>query len=109
MPDAIRDQVMPDLLSELAAKLAALLIEEGLPRERAHALGRKAADFVRRDWGGQKIYIPMGQALDISERDQEIARRWHGRNTLEICREFGISEPHLRRIVAAVRKRHNGG
>jgi Mor family transcriptional regulator len=95
----------PDFLSDLAAKLAALLIEEGLPRERADAIARRQVDAVRRDWGGLKPYIPMGRTVDVQRRNIEIQRRWTGSNARELCREFEISEIHLRRIVIARRDR----
>jgi Mor family transcriptional regulator len=90
----------PEFLSDLAAKLAALLVEEGLPRERADAITRMHVEAIRRDWGGLRPYISMGRALDNDKRDAEIARRWNGTNARELCREFQISEPHLRRILA---------
>lgn len=89
----------PVFHEDLAAKLAALLIGEGLPGDRAHALARRHVDDVRRDWGGMKVYIPMGRDIDNAARNAEIVRRWNGRNTAELCREYRISEPHLRRIA----------
>jgi len=91
----------PEFLSDLADKLSALLVEEGLARERAQAIARRHVDAVRRDWGGLRPYVPMGRALDNDRRDAEIKRRWNETNARELCREFDISEPHLRRIVAA--------
>jgi len=90
----------PEFLSDLAAKLAALLVEEGLPLVRADAITRRHIEAIRRDWGGLRPYISMGRALDNDKRDAEIARRWNGHNARELCREFQISEPHLRRILA---------
>jgi Mor family transcriptional regulator len=78
-------------------------VEEGLPRAQADAIARWQVDAVRRDWGGLKPYIPMGRAIDKDERDAEIERRWNGNNARELCRQFEISEPHLRRILAARR------
>jgi Mor family transcriptional regulator len=91
----------PEFLEYIAANLAALLTDEGLSVERARSIARRHVDKMRRDWRGAKVYIPMGRYLDKSERDVEIARRWNGRNTRELCREFGISEVHLRRIAAS--------
>ena len=89
-------------LEELAAKIAALLVDRGLAVDLAREAARDCTEYVRRDWGGQKIYIPM----DKARRNDEIAACWNGRNTLALCREYRISASHLRRLHACwVKKR----
>ncbi len=102
MNDAVPRQY-PEILEDLAAKLAALLIEEGLAPERARGIAFRHAEQVRRDWGGQKLYIPTGQSYEVTQRDLEIYRRWNGRNGIELCREFRITDTWLRAIVNRVR------
>lgn len=90
-------------LGELAAKIAAVLVDRGLAADLAEQAARDCIEFVRADWGGQKIYIPM----DRARRNDEIAARWNQRNTLSLCREYHISESHLRRLHARWRKNKN--
>ncbi len=102
MNDAVQRQY-PEILEDLAAKLAALLAEEGLAPERARAIAWRHVERLRRDWGGQKLYIPMGQSYEVSQRDVEIFRRFNGRNHVELCREFRITDTYLRTIINRVR------
>ena len=93
----------PEFLEELAAKIAAFLVDRGLDPVTSQAAGQDCAEYVRRDWGGQRIYIQMGRTFELGQRDRELAARWTGRNTRELCLEYRITETHLRRVVAAVR------
>ncbi|MBI3043589.1 MAG: hypothetical protein HYY78_12285 [Betaproteobacteria bacterium] len=92
-------------LPELADKLIAFLIAAGWSRERAEALARALVDSMRRNWGGTQVYIPSQRPIDRLLRDAEIARRWNGRNTLELCREFGISDERVRQIYDEARRK----
>lgn len=97
------DPVIPaylQFLEELAAKIAAVLVDRGLAADLAREAARDCTEYIRRDWGGQKIYVPM----DKARRNDEIASLWTGRNTLSLCREYHISESHLRRLHARWKK-----
>ncbi len=74
-----------------------------MERSRAEQVACKIVNIIWRDWGGQKLYIPTGRAAYLAKRNAEIAHRWNGRNTGELCCEFHISETRLRTIVAAHR------
>lgn len=102
--DPAQPETYPDLLEELSAKIASLLAERGIDAAVAADAGRHCAEFVRRDWGGQKIYIPMGKSYDVSRRDREIAARWNGKNTRELCVEYRMSETNIRRIAGNLRR-----
>ena len=93
----------PEFLEELSAKIAAFLVDRGFDATLAQELGADCAEYVRRDWGGQRIYIPTGKEFELGQRDRDLAARWNGRNTRELCIEFRITETHLRRVVAAFR------
>lgn len=97
-------QRYPEILEDLAAKLTALLVEEGLPAARARDIAFRHAEQVRRDWGGQKIYVPMGQSYEVTQRDLEIYRRFDGRNGIDLCREYGITDTWLRAIITRARE-----
>lgn len=98
-------ETYPALLEELASKVAQVLVERGIDPALARDAGRDCAEFVRRDWGGQKIYIQMGKSYEVARRDREIAARWNGRNTRELCVEFGVSETAVRRAGDKVKRR----
>lgn len=97
--DPAQSETYPELLEGLAAKIASILIERGIDAPLARDAGRYCAEYVRRDWGGYKIYIPMAKSYDKERRDREIAERWNGKNTRELCVEFEVSETTIRRAA----------
>lgn len=99
----------PEFLEELAAKVAALLVDRGFDPALARGVANDCAEYVRLDWGGQRVYIPMGRVFDLSRRDREIAAMWNGSNTRDVCRKYNISETHLRRIAEAARANSKNG
>ncbi len=102
--DTTPSKPYPDLFEELAAKIASRLIERGIVAEIAGDVGKDCAEYIRRDWGGHKMYVPKGDSYDRSLRDQQIAERWNGRNTRELCVEFRVSETTIRRAATKPRR-----
>lgn len=90
----------PELYDELAAIMAASLVEEGVttPDDARRAARRFVERLRRSPLAGQKHYFPRGKLIDVEEMRQEIGRRWDGRNTRELCNEFDISETWLREL-----------
>jgi len=90
----------PAMLEELAGIIAASLIEDsGMPPERAAVPARGAVERLRRSsLAGLKVYIPRGKSYETERMRREIGERWDGRNTRELCKEFGISETWLREL-----------
>lgn len=56
---------------------------------------------LRREFGGDEIYLP---APDKTARDDDIKRRWSGRNADEICEEYRISRRRLYQILGKSRR-----
>ena len=92
----------PEILAEHAAVVAATLVDEGIDIAQAQSLARAVTERVRIALGG--CYIPRGTFLDIDRMRQDIAARWNGSNTRELCREYGITERSLRRYAEQARK-----
>ena len=97
--DPAQSETYPELLEWLAAKVASILIERGIEAALAADAGQRCAERLRREWGGYKIYIPMAKSYDKERRDREIAARWNGTNTRELCVEFEVSETTIRRAA----------
>lgn len=100
----------PEILDDMAGKLAALLTEEGMTEARAQLIGFRFAESMRLDWGGANIYIPMGTAHDSEQMAREAYRRWNRKNTRELAREFGVSERRVRQLwdIGKALARQNG-
>jgi Mor family transcriptional regulator len=98
MADSARTQY-PEILKELAAAVAASLIEDGVAPATAHGCAEKSVERLRHLFGGQLCYIPMGLGYNIARRNTEIRRRLKaGESRDAIRRECGLSEMQLRRI-----------
>jgi Mor family transcriptional regulator len=94
----------PELLADLIAKSADYLTRQtSLTQEEAHKVARAIAKNMAKDWGGQQIYFPKGLLLELSERDQELYRKFNGTNQAALAREYGYSEQWVYRIIKSVR------
>ncbi|MEA4857462.1 MAG: Mor transcription activator family protein [Solidesulfovibrio sp.] len=79
--------------AELEARLAASL---GEPAARA------AVDALIAEWGGCRLDIPNGTTARKRRRDSEIRRMYRaGVDLFALRDQFGLSDRHLRRIVAS--------
>jgi len=92
----------PQLIGDMADKIAAAVAKRGVANEQAAEIGVEVADQIRADWGGQAIYFPKGEALDIAQRDIEIWHKFTGFNHLALAREYDLTEIHIYRVVKAV-------
>jgi len=93
----------PEFLVEMTAIVAATLVDEGVDAEAACKLSDAIVERVRKALGGQKFYVPSGRSIDVERMRQDLARRWDGTNTRELCREYGITESRLRQCVDEAR------
>ena len=88
-----------------AESCAADLVASGLvsDHERALMIGLSVMDTVRTNLGGSELYIPKRQSfIERAARDESILRQWNGRNTAELCVEFGLA----RRTLYSIAERH---
>jgi len=92
----------PQLIADLADKVAAAVARRGLEAEAAAQIGIEVADQMRADWGGQAIYFAKGTAIDISRRDLEIWEKFNGKNHAELAREYDLSVIHIYRRMKSV-------
>lgn len=94
-----QDDEYPEILLDVLDRFPEFLIEAGIDRQTAEAAARLACEFLRLEWGGQKIYLPMGASYTIKRRNRDIKARWNGQNTHEMCRQYDISEARVRQIA----------
>lgn len=104
------DRKYPEILDELAAMFAATIVDDGFATpEAARASSLRFADRVRRELGGQKVYIPRGRDLDVEAARRAIAERFTGNNIRELCRDLDISESRFRQLHAEVVRARRAG
>lgn len=95
----------PELLDDLAAKGAELLSRMGMEPGPARKAAFAFVELIRKEWAGQNLYIPKGQAYELSLRDEELYRRFSGSNLYQLCKEYGITLQRGYQIIAAIRER----
>ncbi|MFU2210495.1 Mor transcription activator family protein [Solidesulfovibrio sp. C21] len=79
---------------EMEAKLAESL---------GQTAARAALDALIAEWGGCRLDIPNGTSSRKKRRDHEIRRMYQaGVDLFALRDQFGLSDRHLRRIVARV-------
>lgn len=94
----------PELLADMFTKLREILIKRGgLGAEKADECAMEAAEAIRRDWGGQIIYVPTGLGYDVMERDREIWSKFTGHNVYQLAKEYELTEIHIYRVIAKMR------
>lgn len=85
---------VPALFAEFA-EVAQRVIEKRLaiPKDRAAAAGLEIAREVASEFRGELLYIPAGTALECTERDREMLKRFIacGRDIHVVAKEFQLS------------------
>ncbi len=97
-------QKYPKSLRELARFVHEDLIELGMPEDLSTFFAFRAAETVRRHFGGQALYVPKANRYYIAMRNSEILKRFDGKNYSQLSRETGLTERHLYDIVNKNRK-----
>lgn len=95
----------PELLEDLIAKGIELLSGMGMEKEQAKKTAFAFVELIRKEWAGQNLYVPKGQAYELSLRDVELYQRFDGANLFRLCKEYGITIQRGYQIIAAVRER----
>jgi len=91
-----------EILDELAATMAASLIEDGIPSDRARVAAERAAERVQEEFGGgSPVYIPKGLGYQLARRNAEIRRRLAAGEPRDVVRRaFSLTNERLRQILA---------
>lgn len=75
-----------------------------LDHDRASEAALSIAEAARAELGGGHIYLPKGQAWELSHRDREIYAKFRGDNYAQLAREYNRSEMRIRQIVERCRR-----
>lgn len=95
----------PELLTDLVDKGIDLLKSLGFDNQTAEKTAFAFVELIRREWAGQNLYVPKGQAYELSIRDEELYRRFDGANLFRLCKEYGITIQRGYQIIATIREK----
>lgn len=93
-----------DVIEDLAVTTADALVESGIKRPNANAIGYRVAEKIRGHWGGQNIYFTRGLTTKNRDRDQQIFNAFNGTNYDELAQQFGLSMMRVRQIVTKIQE-----
>jgi len=94
-----------ELLSDMAAHCAEILIDHGIPEDVAHQAATAIADHMAMHWGGQSFTFPKDYLFKLSERDLLIYKEFTGANYDVLARQFDLTERGMRKLIDRVHKR----
>ena len=80
-------------------KITSLEQLSGDQRALAETVGIDAYKKMVGQYGGSSIYINKTDTITRSGRNAEIQRKFNGSNYHELAKEYGLSEPSVRKIV----------
>ncbi len=92
-----------EFLSDATERLVTALRNVGISAEVAGMVAAEWQASMERDWGGDRPYIGKASqaARQTSVRDARLLRDWHaGERMAALARKYGISDRHVRRIIA---------
>lgn len=92
----------PEFLADIAATVGEALQRNGSTEESAVKIGQETAEAVRKNYGGQLLYIPKGERYELSQRDLEIWNEFNGRNIQTLAAKHALSVPQMYRIIQRV-------
>jgi Mor family transcriptional regulator len=72
-------------------------------KELAETIGLDAAEKLARRMGGQAVYIPKADSIEIMLRNEQIAKEFTGSNYRELAQKYDLSERHVRHILDNMR------
>ncbi|MCU7842174.1 MAG: DNA-binding protein [Candidatus Thiodiazotropha sp. (ex Troendleina suluensis)] len=82
----------PELLADLADHTSAILHElTSLDETLIERIARELIDRQRHNWGGQQVYFPKCNSLEVAERDLQMYADFNGTNHDELARKYDIS------------------
>lgn len=93
----------PELLADLAGIVGEVLQRNGTTQEDAARIAHEAAEAVRRNWGGQLLYLPKGERYELSQRDLQIWNEFNGRNLRRLAQKYGLCDQQVYKVLAKVR------
>ncbi|MEW8494281.1 MAG: Mor transcription activator family protein [Candidatus Thiodiazotropha taylori] len=82
----------PELLADLRDHAEAVFLAmTDIDADTAGKIARELTDRMRSNWGGQLIYFPKGDSIEIAERDLQMYDDFTGKNHDELARKYNIS------------------
>ena len=94
----------PEILIDAASTLAKALERSGLLPDRASDIAFEAVEALRSTWGGQPIYIPKAEYIELAPLHLQIYERYMaGDDPKDIAPDFDYTVQWVRTIIRTAR------
>ncbi|MBB4819277.1 Mor family transcriptional regulator [Pseudomonas alcaligenes] len=94
-----------ELLEDIAAHTATVLIEHGVEVSLAEQAGGAVADHLATQWRGATLYIPADYRHQVTKRDLQILAEFNGRNHHMLARKYGLTASSIYKLLKRVQER----
>ena len=98
------DDKYPEILKDLKDNIQQVFIELGISEAIATEGAHKAAELIRKHWGGIVTYIPKGTEYELSARDKKIWADFTGKNHHALCKKYDISLQYFYHVIKIQRQ-----
>ncbi|GHU04291.1 hypothetical protein FACS1894205_2280 [Alphaproteobacteria bacterium] len=88
-------------LRELSEMVEETLVSQGVPESEAREASEELAYQLHRRWAGITLSFPDKDDLARARLKAHILSDFNGRNIDELCREYGVSERFVYKIIKA--------
>lgn len=96
---------LPPLVAEVRERGHALLLEHGVAPALAELTAGRIAELLKREWMGERVYVPQGQSYELARRDEYIHRAAMPATMDEIRRKTGLTDQRIYQILRREQKR----
>lgn len=104
-PTSAMGEKRHELLADIAAHVAQVLLEHKIDTELADQIGTSVSNHLSEAWAGSTITIPKDHLFKLSKRDLEILSKFNGRNHRRLGLEYGLTENAIYRLLKRVQDR----
>jgi Mor family transcriptional regulator len=95
----------PELLADLGDKVTDKLCKTAdIDPSTARQIACELVDDMRRDWGGQLVYFPKGDSMEILERDLQMYADFNGSNHAQLAQSYNLSVQQVYKRLRLVRE-----
>lgn len=93
----------PEILADVVDDLTTRLADHVEPQS-ARKIAFEHAEYLRKHWGGQDLYIPKGVAWDLSERDRQMVKEFNGHNHDQLARKYNLTTVRVYQILKVAQR-----
>lgn len=93
------DERRAELLMHIISRVSQSLEGNGVAKPKAMEIAVSISDDLCKEFGGEQIYMPKNKDHNTMLMQHALFKEFNGTNQAELGRKYGISVPHVYRIL----------